>query len=157
MSHCRWHRGNSAKRATGAPSDEVNLSLTTGLTYFCEDHALKQFVSDEDVANAITPTSPVVDATENVTEKHLISREIEIAASLTSTAVMTQNTTLSGVSQWSDYTNSDPIGNVRTGMQTVHSAIHLNPNTLLLGKQVYDKLIDHPAFLERLKYSALAL
>lgn len=148
---------NSAKRATGSKSNEVNLTLTTGNPYFCEDHALKQFVADEDVDNAITPTSPFIDATENVTEMHLIAREVEAATTLLSTATMTQNTTLSGTDQWSDYSNSDPIGDIRTGMQTVHSSIHVNPNVLVLGKQVYDKLVDHPAFIERVKYSQLGV
>jgi hypothetical protein len=109
------------------------------------------------VKNAITPTDPYFDATENVSELHLVNREIETAAMLTSTANLTQNTTLSGTSQWSDFSNSDPIKDVRTGMQTVHSAIHKQPNTLVMGKQVWDKLIDHPAFIERVKYSQLGV
>lgn len=145
------------KRGTGAPSNEVTLTLTTGTPFFCEDHALKQFVPDEDVENAITPTDPYQDATENVSELHLVSREIETATLLTSTANLTQNTTLSGTSQWSDFSNSDPIKDIRTGKQTVHSAIHQNPNTLIMGRQVWDKLIDHPAFLERVKYSQLGV
>src|SRR4051794_36388332 len=78
---------NKARRAAGANSDEVTHSLTTGLPYICEDHALKEFVTDEDMESAITPTSPMVDATENVMERHYVSREVELAASLTSTAV----------------------------------------------------------------------
>jgi len=145
------------KRGTGSPSNEVTLKLTTGLPYFCEDHALKQFVPDEDVKNAITPTDPFQDATENVTDLHFVNREIETAAMLTSTSNLTQNTTLSGTSQWSDFSNSDPIKDIRTGKQTIHAAIHKNPNTLVMGRQVWDKLIDHPAFLERVKYSQLGV
>ena len=78
-------RNTNNKRATGANSGEVDLKLTTGLPYFCEDHALKQFAPDEDTANAITPTDPYVDATENVTERHLIARELEVATILTDT------------------------------------------------------------------------
>src|SRR5689334_5640895 len=74
---------NSAKRAAGAASDEVTLTLTTGNPFFCEDHSLKMFVTDEDMDNAITPTSPLVDATEFVTEQHMISREVELATALT--------------------------------------------------------------------------
>lgn len=150
-------RNTVAKRGTGAPSNEVTLNVTTGLPYFAEDHALKEFVPDEDVDNAVAPADPYQDATENVTDRLLIGREIEAASLLTSTAVLTQNTTLSGTAQWSDYSNSDPIATLRTGMQAVHSAIFHNPNTLILGKQVYDKIIDHPAFTERVKYSQLGV
>jgi len=144
-------------RGAGAASKEATLSLTTGLPYFCEDHALKQFVTDEDVDGAMPPMDPFVDATENVSELHLIARENELAASLTDTAVLTQNTTLSGTDQWSDFSNSDPIGDIRTGKQTVHSEIHVDPNVLVLGKQVFDKLVDHPAVIERVKYSQLGV
>lgn len=150
-------RVNDNLRNSGSNSNEVTLALTTGSAYFAEDHALKQFVADDDVDNAITPTDPLIDAAENVSEMHLIARETELATMLADTGVMTQNTTLSGTSQWSDYTNSDPVANVRTAMQAIHNAIHVNPNTLILGKQVYDKLLDHPAFIERIKYSALGV
>lgn len=150
-------RNNKNLRAAGSNSNEVTLSLSTGSTYFADDHALRQFVADEDVDNAITPTDPFIDATENVTEMHMIAREVELAGILTATGTMTQNTTLSGTSQWSDFNNSDPIGDVRTGMQTIHNSIHVNPNVLVLGKQVYDKLLDHPQIIERIKYSQLGV
>lgn len=150
-------RVNDNLRGAGARSKEVTHNVSSGGTYFCEDHALKEFVTDEDRDNAVAPADPFQDATENVTEMHMIAKEVELAADLTSTSVMSQNTTLSGSSQWSDYANSDPIADVRTGKQTIHAAIHVDPNTLVLGKQVYDKLVDHPAFLERVKYSQLGV
>lgn len=146
-----------ALRAAGSPSNEVTLSLTTGLPYFADDHALKQFVTDEDMDNATTPTDPLTDATENVKERLLVSREVELAAQLTDTGVLTQNITLSGTSQFSDYANSDPFDVIDTGMQTVHAAIHVNPNVAIIGKQAWDKLKHHPAFLERVKYTQRGL
>lgn len=146
-------RVNDNERASGSNSKEVTLNLTTGTPYFAEDHALRQFVSDDDVDNAITPTSPFIDATENVSEMHMVAREVELATMLTATATMTQNVTLSGTAQWSDYTNSDPIGDIETGKATIHAAIHINPNTLILGKEVFDILKHHPSFLERFKYT----
>jgi hypothetical protein len=146
-------RVNTTRRSTGAKSQEMTLKLTTGDPYFCEDHALKQFVPDEDVRNAQTPTDPYQDATENLMDLHLVAREVEVATLLTSTANLTQNTTLSGTSQWSDYSNSDPFGDIETGKQTVHAAIHQSPNTLVIGKQAWDKLKLHPALIERIKYT----
>lgn len=146
-------RLQDTRRASGANSNEVSLKITTGNPYLCEDHALKQFVTDEDRDNAETPMSPMLDATENVTELLMIDKEKEAADLLTATATMTQNATLSGTDQWSDPTNSDPIGDLELGMATVHSAIGINPNTVVLGKQVWDKIKHHPDFLERIKYS----
>lgn len=140
-------------RGESAPSKEVTLDISLSSPYFCEDHSLKQFVPDEDVDNAVPPADPFVDATENVTDLHMVAREVELAGSLTDTSVLTQNATLSGTDQWSDYSNSDPFDDLETGMQTIHAAIYQRPNTLVLGKQVWDKIKHHPAFLERVKYS----
>jgi len=150
---------NNAKRAQGANSSEVSLVLTTGNPYFCEDHALKQFVADEDVDNAITPTSPYQDATENTVDRLLIGREIEAATLLTTAANFATGSkvTLTGTDQWNDYTNSDPIGDIETGKTAIHDSIFQMPNTLVLGKQVYDQLIHHPAIIERVKYSQLGV
>lgn len=155
--HFVYDRGrfriNDTERGSGSNSNEVTLSLTTGNPYFCEDHALRQFVADEDVDNAITPTSPFVDATENVADMLRTGYEKTIADFVTNTSNLTSNTTLSGTDQWSDYNNSDPFDDFETGMQTIHSNIGVNPNTLILGKQVWDKLKHHPDLLERVKYS----
>jgi hypothetical protein len=149
-------RSEDAKRGPGARSKEVTHNISTGLTYFCEDHALKEFVADEDVDNAPAGVDPYVDATENVTEKLIVSKEIEAASILLNTSTITQNTTLSGTSQWSD-PNSDPVAAVRTAKQTVRDSIMIDPNTLMLSKKVFDKLVDHPAIVERVKYSQLGV
>lgn len=147
-------RVNNVLRAAGANSNEVTLKVTTGTTYFAEDHALKQFVTDEDRDNAITPTTPMVDATENVTDMLHVSREKALADYMANTANLTNNTTLSGTDQWSDFSNSDPFTDIEAAKESVHSKIFIKPNTLVLGKQVYDKLKHHPDLLERVKYSA---
>src|SRR4051812_12415868 len=79
-------RNNATKRAAGSPSNETSFTFTTGLPFYCEDHAQKMFVTDDDVASAITPTDPYQDATEFVTEQLMIDREIEAASTLLSTA-----------------------------------------------------------------------
>jgi hypothetical protein len=159
--HFEYDRGRfrvtDSLRGAGARSKEVTHNITVGDPYFCEDHALKEFVADEDVDNAVPPADPFVDTTENVTERHFIAKEKELADMLTSTGVLTQNTTLSGTSQWSDFSNSNPITVVKDAKQTIHAAVHVDPNTMILGKPVVDKLMDHPAIVERIKYSQLGV
>lgn len=146
----------STLRAAGSPAKEVDFSVSKG-TFFTQDHALKEFVPQEIQDQAMTPTDPLTDSTENVTEKLLLDKESAIATYLTSTANITQNTTLSGTSQWSDYNNSSPITDLRTARQTVQLAVGKKPNTLILGQQVFDILRDHPEIIERVKYSALGV
>ncbi len=146
-------RINDSLRAAGSNSNEVTLNLTTGSAYFCDDHALRQFVPDEDVDNAITPTTPFIDATENATDMLSVSKEKALADYMANTGNLTQNTTLSGTDQWSDFSNSDPFTDIETAKATVHASIFKKPNVLILGKQVYDKLKHHPDLLDRVKYS----
>lgn len=48
--------------------------------------------------------------------------------------------TLSGTSQWSDFTNSDPL----TAMLNVLDAMYWRPNSLVMGNDVWAKLRLHP-------------
>lgn len=150
-------RVEKTNRAAGSPANEVDFGVAPTGTFACDDHALKGFVSDEIQDQADAALNPLVDETETVTEKLLLDREINAAALLTSTANLTQNTTLSGTAQWSDYSNSDPIADVRTARITIHQNTFKKPNTLILAKTVFDALCDHPAFLERVKYSQLGV
>lgn len=59
-------------------------------------------------------------------------------------------TTLSGTSRWSDLVNSNPIGNVETGKETVRSKIGRYPDTMLMSAAVRSKLVQHSQILGRL-------
>ena len=149
-------RRNTTKRAAGAKANEVEYGLSTA-SFTTEDHALKEKTPWEIIRQADSALNPEMDATENITEQLQIDKEIALATSMASTAIMTANTTLSGTSQWSDYTNSDPLGDVKTGRQTVQKAIGRKPNTLVLSQEVFDTLIEHPDIVEKIKYSQLGV
>ena len=150
-------RVDKTNRAAGSPSNEVDFGLSLSGVFLCDDHALKGFVADEIQDQAEAALNPLVDETETITEKLLLDREVSLANLITSTANVTNNVTLAGTSQWSDYSNSDPIGDVRTGRTAIHQNTFKKPNTLILGKAVFDMLIEHPAIIERIKYSQLGV
>lgn len=150
-------RVDKTNRAAGSPANEVDMGLSLSGVFTCDDHALKGFVVDEVQDQAEAALNPLVDETENITEKLMIDREVAAAALLTSTANLTQNVTLAGTDQWSDYSNSDPVGDVRTARTTIHAATFKKPNTMILGKQVFDMLIEHPQIIDRIKYSQLGI
>lgn len=149
-------RINKTDRAAGSGANEIDFGLTTA-AFSCDDHALKEFVADEIQDQADAALNPLIDATETVTEQLLLDRENKLATILSSTGTMTQNTTLSGTSQWSDYNNSDPIGDIRTARTTVHQNTFRKPNTIIMGKQTFDMLAEHPQIIERVKYSQLGV
>lgn len=150
-------RIDKTARAAGSAANEIDFGVAPTGTFSCDDHALKGFVADEVQDQADAALNPLIDETETVTEKLLLDREQNAATLLTSTANLTQNTTLAGTSQWSDYNNSDPVGDIRTGRVTIHTNTFKKANTLEMGKPVWDILVDHPAIIERIKYSQLGV
>jgi len=142
-----------SERGAGAPANEVGYGVSVSTPYVCIDHALKEIVPDELKEQAETPMSPEVDATENITEKLLIEKELAISTYMSDETNLTNYTTLSGTSQWSDYENSDPINDIETGIESVRSKILHAANTLVLGQQVWNSLKNHPDLIERIKYS----
>jgi hypothetical protein len=142
-------------RAPGTAANEIiGLTLSSD-TYYATEHSLQIPVTDEERWNADSPLSPDVDGTNLVTQRVWLGREKAMKDLATTAAnYSASNTvTLSGTSQWSDYVNSDPISNLRTGKSAVHAKIFMEPNTLVIPYQVMTILEDHPDFIERIKYS----
>lgn len=150
-------RPEKSLRGAGSPSNEVDFGVSPDGTYSCDDHALKSFVPQEIQDQADAAINVLIDETEAVTEKLLIEKEQSLAAIVTSGSNITQTVALSSTDQWSDMDNSDPIGDIRTAKATIHAAVLKTPNVLVLGKQVFDQLCDHPQIVERVKYSQLGV
>jgi hypothetical protein len=150
-------RIDKTNRAAGSAANEIDFGVAPSGTFACDDHALKGFVADEIQDQADAALNPLVDETETVTEKLMLDREQNAANLLQSTSNLTQNTTLSGTSQWSDYNNSDPIGDIRLARTTIHTNTFKRPNTIIMSKVVFDILMDHPQIIERIKYSQLGV
>jgi hypothetical protein len=148
-------------RAPGTVANEIiGLAVSTD-TYYAREHSLQIPVTDEERENVDSPLAPDRDATETVTSKIMLGREVAIKTLVTATANYGSglSTTLSGAAQWNsaNYATSDPISDLRTGKVAVHARIFQEPNTLVVPYQVMAALEDHPDFLERVKYSERAI
>lgn len=111
----------------------------------CVDYALDDSVPNEDIENAggIPNGDPITKATQYLTDLIELDREKRTAGLVFSTAsyaASTNRTQLSGTTQWSDYTNSDPLGAILTGLDNCV----MRPNILVLGQSVWTKLRMHP-------------
>ena len=137
-------------RGVGAAAKEVGFGLTKSTAYVCKDHALKELVADEFKDEAQAALSPEMDATDNISERLLVEKEIDLAAYMADDSNFS-SVTLTTTDQWSDYANSDPIGDVETAIESVRSKIFKAPNTLIMGQQVYNVLKHHPDIVDRIK------
>lgn len=63
-------------------------------------------------------------------------------------------TTLSGTSQWSDFSGtSDPIKDIEAAKNAVRTQIGKKPNTVVLGSAVMAYVRQHPKIVDRMKYT----
>ncbi|MBN8486378.1 MAG: hypothetical protein J0M20_01395 [Burkholderiales bacterium] len=115
------------------------------------DHALDAPVTNESIeqfqraqAAGLAPNAvdPLIKATRLVRGLVATRREQRVATLMTTLGnyASTNRTTLSGTSQWSDYTNSDP----HYAMMMAMDGMIIRPNTLVLGRAVFTVLSLHP-------------
>ena len=140
-------------RAPGTRAKLVDYGLSTASYGPLNDHSLEHFIDDDEMDEAPSPLSPFNDATENLTERILLSKEADAYSKLSNTSVITQYLALSGTSRWDDYANSDPIANARTAQTTIKASLMKKPNTVIIGYEVWLKLKEHPQILDRIKWS----
>ena len=80
----------------------MNHTVTIGEHYILIDHALKEFVTDEEVENADKPIIPKNDAVTNLMDRMWVIKEKALSTLMGNTSIITQNVTLSGTDQWND-------------------------------------------------------
>ena len=109
---------------------------------FVNDYGLDDVVPNEDITSAPPGYDPLGRATEGIAELIALDRERRVANLITNLATYpaANRTTLSGTSQWSDFTNSDPY----TAIMTAFDGMLMRPNTLVMGRRVFSRLRVHP-------------
>jgi hypothetical protein len=121
--------------------------------YLIQNHGLEDVVTPDDYDDYELPFEAERDKTMHLTYANLIAKEVALSTAMGSAAaVLTQNTTLTGSSQFSDLTNSDPIGVFSTARQTIRAATGFWPNVGLVESGVYEKLRIHPQIWDRLGF-----
>lgn len=138
-------------RAPGGVPQESRMSLSTD-SYFCDSHALQDVIPLETEAN-YDAGNLEQDVTGQLQSKILLDREVALAAKLTDTAVLTNNVTLAGTDQFSDYANSDPGGVVETAIQSIVLQAGVKPNVMAIGDPVFRILRNHPVIKRQFAYT----
>jgi len=116
----------------------------------CVDYGLDDLVPNdeikawEDMPKPETggPLSPLVVSTKLLTGLVQLDREIRVANTVFNTANYNaaNQQTLSGTSQWSDYTNSNPLSALLAALDSTL----IRANRLVLGQQTWTVLRQHP-------------
>lgn len=158
-----FNRDEMKQRAPGTETAGSGYDLDNTPTYYCDVWGFHKDIPDQVRANEDSALNSDRDATVFVTNKALIRRERDFATSYLSSGVWSSGKTgvNSDVTAGSEFliwnnANSDPISDIRTAKRAVLEATGFEPNKIVLGRGVYDALIDHPDIVDRVKYGQTA-
>lgn len=139
------------KVARRSPPAQVEFTATE-VSASCLDYALDDSVPNEDIENAPPNYDPLGKATEFVSNLIELDREKRVAtlAFDTNQYGSSNKVTLSGTTQWSDFTNANPIDAILTALD----AMVMRANLLVLGQAVWTKVRQHPKVIAAIYGSA---
>lgn len=124
----------------------------------CVDFGLDDLVPNDEMeawtamSKPATAVSPLAKSTSLLTGLVQLDREIRVAGTVFNTATYTgsNQATLSGTSQWSDFANSNPLDALLTALDVPL----FRPNTVVLGQAAWTKLRQHPRLIQAANASA---
>lgn len=154
-----FYRDNVKVRADGTESQGADWRVSTE-SYFTQVRALHKDITDRQLINQDAIINLSRSTTEFLMHQMLINREREFANTFMASASWT--TTVTGVSasptgsqflQWNNEA-ADPIRDVRRGKTVVHRLTGYRPNAMLMGREVFDQLLDADNILARINGGA---
>ncbi len=153
-----WNTDEMTERKSGTESDGNGYTVDATNTYFASIKAFHKDIPDDVRSNSDIPLNLDREATDYVTLKGLIKRERMFAAAYMAAAKWTRDydgvassPSTNEVLQWNDAT-STPIEDVWDAKQDILERTGFEPNVLVLGYPVYKTLVNHPDFVDRVKY-----
>lgn len=152
-------RDEAALRGAYSESAGGDYGVEASDPYYCRKHAFHKDVAPEERANYDDPLNADTDATDFVSQKMLIRREMEWAKNFFKTGVW--GTEIEGVAAtpstgetltW-DLETSNPIKDVTDAAVQMASETGYKPNTLVLSPFAFNALKNHFDILDRIKYT----
>lgn len=118
----------------------------------CIDYALDDMIPNDEqeawnsMPKAPGAVSPMAKSTSLLTGLILLDREVRVANTVFAQATYpsTNRTVLSGTSQWSDFTNSNPLD----AMLSALDIPLFRPNLVVLGQATWTKVRQHPRVIQ---------
>ena len=151
-----WFRNSVERRGPGSKYAEGGLEIAN-TQFVCINKGLSFPLPRETIENQDAAIDLRTDGAEWLADQFALDREIALAAKIFDATAWNSSVTKSGTGQWSDYANSDPIGDIETGRETVKKAIGRYPNIMLMGAEVWDKIKFHPDLLDIYKHTEKAI
>lgn len=142
-----WFRDEAQVRPPATESAGGGFNIGTD-SYSCAVYAFHKDLDDQTLSNADAPLNLESAAAEFVAQRMLLKHEIEWAATYFTTGVWgTDNTS---ATDWDTYATSTPLTDVETARRTILSTTGFEPNTMVVGYDVFSALKNHPDIVDRI-------
>src|SRR5574337_979870 len=137
-------------RANGDESAGSGFGLSTD-SYNCDVFALHKDITEQDRANWNMAVVSIEDATTRFLVQQGLQRlERQFVTDYFTTGKWTATGSDAAPGNlWNDFTQSDPISDVQDYKTAVLKGTGFEPNTLIVGYEVWAKLRQHPSLLSR--------
>lgn len=153
-----WRRTDVQRRAPSTETPGVGWTMDTD-QYFCHVYGVHKDIDDQVRANADSNFNLDRDATEFVTNQHLLKRDIDWTNAYFKTGVWaTQKTGVASAPaanqflQWNN-AGSDPLQDVAQWFIDFRQLTGFAPNVCVMGAYVMKALKHHPDIIDRIKYT----
>lgn len=147
-----WFTG-APKKADGAITEEATLSYDEG-TYTTYERAIKDIVTDRAMQNADAPVRPKIDTTNFLTEKIVLSQELDQWILATGTSGLNQSgyrSVLTPTTAWVSGTAPDILGDLSNCIKTISKAIGRRPNRIYFNTEIAEAIAMDDKIVEILK------
>lgn len=151
-------RDEAALRGAATESAGGDYGVEAAEPYYCRKHAFHKDVTPEERTNYDEPLDADQDATDFVSQKMLIRREMEWASKFFKAGIWGRE--IAGAEAAGDNAavfwnlpTSNPIGDVTNAGVQMASETSYKPNTLVLSPFAFNALKNHEDILDRIKYT----
>lgn len=144
-----WFRDQAKRRGPGTPSEGGTYRISND-SFNCDVYAFHNDIPHQIEANADAALDLERNSTKLVTQRLLLRREIQFVSQFFTTGVWDTDVTPGNL--W-DTASSDPEADVDTGRRVILENTGYEPNTLVVGFEVFLALKKHADIRDVYKYT----
>ena len=155
IAQSQFFRNLARKRAPGTKSQGSGWNTDLTATYFAERTSFRSEVSDDDRDNAAGgPFELDRIASQRSADLVLLEREIALSTNFFTTSVWgADKVGGTDYTKWSDYAGGTPLVDISSFSDEIEGKVGVEPDTLVIGKQVWVKLKWAPQLVDSIKYT----
>lgn len=132
----------------------LSLKANQDRTYVCEQRAIEHLVHDNEFRNAEVESRPAINGVAAALARVELIQEWEFKQHLIDHFTVANGHSGGPVGYaWNNYTNGDPLKNIRDQIEAIYATTGVWCNGFGLGRKVLSALANHPDVIDRVKHT----